>query len=236
MALAGLSMQPLLTDLAGFDRLLGKSDLSFRFLGVGNTMAALANSLSGEGKMTFGKGELRGLDLLGMLRNLDPSYVGEGAKTIFNAVGASFTMQDGNLYNEDLVLSAPYLKAAGKGRVGIGARDLDYRIVPTALEKDDGTGGIRVPLMVKGSWANPKFQLDLKALADQELADEKAKLKERAKEEADKARAQLKAKAEKELGLTQQDGESLEDAARRRAQEAVNQEAGKLLNKLLGGN
>ena len=76
----------------------------------------------------------------------------------------------------------------------------------------------------------------MKALADQELADEKAKLKDRAKEEAEKARAQLKAKAEKELGLTQQEGESLEDAAKRRAQEAVEQEAGKLLNKLLGGN
>ena len=236
LALGGLAMQPLLTDLAGFDRLIGNGDLSVRFVGSGNTVDALAQSLSGEGRMTFGKGELRGLDLVGMLRNLDPGYVGAGTKTIFNAVGASFTMRDGVLFNDDLLLSAPYLKAEGKGRVGIGARDLDYRILPTALEKDDGTGGIRVPLKITGPWEKPKFQLDLKALADQELAGEKAKLKARAKEEADRARAQLKAKAEKELGLKQQDSESLEDAARRRAREALDEQAGKLLKGLLGGN
>jgi AsmA protein len=232
LKLSNLAMQPLLTDLAEFDRLVGTGDLDLRFLGVGSSMAALAKSLSGEGKLNFGKGELRGLDLLGMLRTLNPSYVGEGTKTIFDAVSASYTMQDGVLYNDDLLLAAPYLKATGKGRVGIGARDLDYRIVPTALEKSDGTGGIKVPLKITGPWAKPKYQLDLKALADQELADEKAKLKE----EADKARAKLEAKAETELGVVRQEGESLTDAAKRRAQEAAKEEGGRFLNKLLGGN
>jgi len=236
LALAGLAMQPLLTDLAGFDRLIGTSDLSFRFLGAGNTVDAIAQSLSGEGKMSFGKGELRGLDLVGMLRNLDPGYVGAGSKTIFNAVGASFTMQNGVLYNDDLLLSAPYLKAEGKGRVGIGARDLDYRILPTALEKSDGTGGIGVPLMVTGPWANPKFQLDLKALADQQLAGEKANLQARAKEEAAKARARLEAQATKDLGIQRQEGESLRDAAKRRAQEELGAQTGKLLKGLFGNN
>ena len=47
--------------------------------------------------------------------------------------------------------------------------------------------------------------------------------------------AQARAKLEAELGVVQQDGESLEDAARRRMNEAVDQSAQKALRDLLGG-
>jgi AsmA protein len=40
---------------------------------------------------------------------------------------------------------------------------------------------------------------------------------------------------QEQLGIVQQDGETLEDAARRRAQEALDEEARKALEKLLGG-
>ncbi|MDZ4136187.1 MAG: AsmA-like C-terminal region-containing protein, partial [Paracoccaceae bacterium] len=231
-----LAMQPLLTDVAGFDRLLGTGDFALKFLGVGNSMAALMNSLSGSGRLSFGKGELRGLDLVGMLRTLDAGYVGQGAKTIFDAVTASFTLKDGVLSNDDLALAAPYISATGKGTVGIGARDLNYRIVPTALVKEDGSGGVRVPLLITGPWAKPRYQLDLKALADEKLKAQADQLKERAKQAEADAKAKLAAKAQKELGLTQQNGENLEAAAKRRAQEALADEAAKALRKMLGGN
>ncbi|MDG1282414.1 MAG: AsmA family protein [Pseudorhodobacter sp.] len=226
---AGLSMEPLLKDVADFDRLLGTADFRLKFLGVGNSMAALANDLAGDGQFRFGKGELRGLDLAGMLRNLDMSYMGEGSKTIFDGMSASFAINKGVLFNEDLMLDAPYVTAKGAGKVGIGARTLDYRVVPVALSKEDGTGGISVPLLIGGTWASPKFSLDLKSLADQKLDEEKARLEAEAK-------ARIEEKAASELGVVRQEGESLEDAAKRRAQEAAEKEAGKLLNKLFGGN
>lgn len=37
-----------------------------------------------------------------MLRNLDASYVGAGAKTIFESISASFTVEKGVLSNNDL--------------------------------------------------------------------------------------------------------------------------------------
>ncbi|WP_050527470.1 AsmA family protein [Pseudorhodobacter aquimaris] len=229
---AGMAMQPLLQDVADFDRLIGTGDISLKFLGVGNSMSAIMNSISGDGSVRFGKGELRGLDLVGMLRSLDVGYVGEGQKTIFDAITGSFTMQDGVLRNDDLQFSAPYVSAAGSGRIGIGARDLDYRLTATALADSDGSGGVSVPLLISGPWAQPKFRLDMQGLIDQNLAEEKERLKEKARAEEERAKAKL----EKELGLQREEGERLEDAAKRRAQEALEAEAARALKRLLGGN
>ena len=227
LSLGGMQMQPLLSDLAGYDRLTGTGDLRLKFLGVGNSVAAIMATLKGDGKLALGKGELRGFDLLGMLRSLDPGYVGEGQKTIFDGVSGSFTIAEGVLSNADLALKAPYVTATGKGTVGLGAQVIDYRIQPTALTKADGTGGVRVPLQVTGPWSGPRFALDLKALADQELADERAKLEA-------KAKADLEARAAEELGVVRRDGESLENAAKRRAAEALEEETQRVLQNLLG--
>ncbi|RGP35326.1 AsmA family protein [Pseudotabrizicola alkalilacus] len=228
LVLSGLAMQSLLMDLGGYDRLIGTGDLALKFLGVGNSVDAIMRSFSGSGSLRLGKGELRGLDIAGMLRTLDAGFVGEGQKTIFEAVTAGFTIDGGVLSNSDLAFQAPYVTATGNGEVNLGARTLDYRLRPVALAAVDGTGGVMVPLLITGSWASPKFRLDLEALA-------RERFEEQAKEAEARAKAELERKAEQELGIVRQEGESLEDAARRRAQEAIDAEAARLLQRLLGG-
>lgn len=239
LTLSDLAMQPLLMDLGGYDRLIGTGDLQLKFLGVGNSVDAIMRSFSGSGRLSLGKGELRGLDLAGMLRTLDTNYVGEGQKTIFESVSASFGIDKGVLTNDDLAFQAPYVTATGTGSVNLGARLLDYRLRPVALAAVDGTGGVRVPLLISGPWANPKFRLDLEALARERFEEQAKELEARARAEAAeaeaRARAELARRAQEELGIVRQDGESLEDAARRRAQEAIDAEAGRLLERLLGG-
>ena len=240
LTLAGLAMEPLLQDLGGYDRLIGTGDLGLKFLGIGNSLDEIMRSLSGSGTVRLGKGELRGLDVAGMLRTLDPGFVGEGQKTIFDGITASFAIDKGVLSNTDLAFKAPYVTATGSGTVGIGTRTLDYRLRPTALAAVDGTGGVMVPLLVTGTWAAPKFRLDLESLARERLQEEARALEERARAEAraaeDRAKAELERRAQEALGITRQDGESLEDAARRRAQEALDAETVRLLERLLGGN
>ena len=250
LKVAHMAMQPLLMDLADYERLIAVGDLRVKFLGVGNTVDAIMRSLSGEGSFTLGQGEILGLDLAGMLRNLDASYRGEGQKTVFNSIGATFTMKDGVLYNDDLSFVAPLARADGSGEVGIGTQTLNYRINPVALADENGSGGISVPVLITGTWANPKFRPDLKGLIDQNLADEKAALE--AKLAAEKAAAEARLQAEKAalqerldaeraaaeqrakdaLGVETQEGESVEDAARRKLEE----EAKRGLLNLLGNN
>ncbi len=235
LSFAGMALQPLLADFGGYQRLIGTGDMRVKFLGSGATVDAIMRSMSGSGSLALSNGEILGLDIAGMLRTLDTSYVGEGQKTIFDSLGGSFTMAGGVLHNEDLVLKSPYITARGVGDVGLGARNLEYRIKATALADDTGAGGLTAPLLIKGSWANPKFSLDLQAIADEKLAEQKAALEAQAEAKRAELEAAARAKLEAELGVVQQDGESLEDAARRRMNEAVDDEAQKALKKLLGG-
>ena len=238
LSLAGLQMQPLLSDLSGWDRLIGQGNLTLNFLGVGNSVDEIMQGLKGDGTLSLGKGELRGLDIAGMLRTLDPGFVGEGQKTIFDGAAGSFSIAGGVLSNSDLKLVAPYLTATGSGEVGLGARDLNYRLRPTALAGEDGTGGVMVPLLITGPWAKPRFTLDLESIAREKMEAEAKAVEERLRAEAAaaeaKAKAELEAKLQEELGVEAMEGESLEDAVRRRAEEALQNEAGKLLEGILG--
>ncbi len=137
--------------------------------------------LKGEGSLSLGQGELRGLDIGGMLRTLDPGFVGEGQKTIFDGIAGNFSIAGGVLSNSDLKLTAPYLTATGTGEVGLGARTLNYRLRPTALAGADGSGGIMVPLWITGPWADPTFRLDLETLAREKMEAEAKAAEERLK-------------------------------------------------------
>lgn len=189
----GIALQPLLVDAADIDRLIARGDLRVKFLASGNSVDALMKSLSGDGSFKVGGGELLGLDIAGMLRNLDASYRGSGQKTIFSEVTGSYTMKGGILHSDDLKFVSDHVDATGKGDVNIGARSVKYRLVPTAFTKKDldSAGGISVPVLIEGPWNRISYKPDLQSLFDAELEKQReeaaAKLKgdvERAKTEA----------------------------------------------------
>lgn len=226
---------PLLTELADFRRLQGTANLDLNVLGSGASLHAIMNSLNGQGQLAFAQGQILGLDLGGMLRNMDMSYMGEGQSTVYDNVTGTFAISGGALRNDDLRLTAPRFSVTGRGDVGVGAQTLDYRIVPVALGSDGGDG-FRVPLLITGPWNAPRFRLDLEALARDRLQEEAARIEALARDEArrleDRAKAEALAKLEAELGVQRQDGESLEDTLRRGLQD----ELGRRLQGLIGGN
>ena len=162
-----VQLAPLLTEFAGYERLEGTGSGVVNFLMVGNDMDTLMNSVSGAGNVQFGQGAILGLDIWGMIRNLDTSYQGEGARTVYDSISASFTMADGVLSNEDFLMDSSVGRVTGAGTVGIGAQVLDYTVTPEVLAGD--AGGLRVPLRISGAWSDPNYSLDLEALAGQEL-------------------------------------------------------------------
>ena len=240
LTFAGLQTQPLLTDLAGWDRLVSTADLELEFLGVGNSIDAVMKSLEGQGSLELGKGELRGLDIAGMLRTLDPGFVGEGQKTIFEGLAGTYSIAGGVLSNSDLKLVAPYLTAAGTGELGLGERTLKYRMRPTALAAEDGSGGVMVPLLITGAWADPSFRLDLESIAREKMEAEAkavaARLEEEAKAAETAAKAELEQRLREELGVEVAPGESVGDAAKDAATQALEDQAIKALEDILRGD
>jgi len=136
------------------------------------------------------------------------SYMGEGNRTIYDSITGSFAIEGGVLRNEDLLLAATAVRAGGRGTVNLGAQTLDYRVTPVALAGEDGTGGLRVPLLVTGPWSEPRYRLDLEGLAEQRLQQERERLEALARERAGQAISE-------QLGLEAVEGETLEDTARR---------------------
>ncbi|PTX53420.1 AsmA protein [Gemmobacter caeni] len=225
LSLKELNLQPLLQDLTGTDRLLGRGNVKLSFLGSGASVDAILRSLSGDIAVKMGKGEILGLDIVGMLRTMDPGYVGEGKRTIFDTAGMTAKITNGIAVSDDLNIAANLFTAGGAGQIDLGARSLDYRLLPR-LGGDDG---VEIPVLIKGPWASPKIRLDLEWLTQKRLDAEKARAEERAK-------ARLEELAKDKLGVTPQEGESLETAAKRRAQEALEAETGRILDKILNGN
>ncbi len=221
---AGVALHPLLVQLAGYDRLLATGDMTLNLLGVGSSLHALMNSLDGTGALRLGQGELRGFDLAGMIRNLDPGFVGAGQKTIFDSVAATFRVENGVLRNDDLAVTSPLVNASGTGRIGLGAQDIDYRLLPVLMEGADNQG-IKVPVIVSGPWADPRFRLDLEALVKQEFGDEIDALK-------DKAETAVTEKISEELGVDVESLDTLEDTLK----EELEDRATRGILDLLGGN
>jgi AsmA protein len=218
MNAAGIDMQAVLRDAAGIERLTGAANAEMKFLGVGASVDAIMNSLSGSGAVKFGKGTILGIDLDRLMRS---GQVG-GGTTVFDSLGATWIIDAGVLRNEDLLLKLKNYEARGAGQVGLGQQTIDYTFTPVALRANEGNG-IAIPVRIRGPWANPTIQPDLEAAIDLNLGakieEEKAKIKAEAK-------AAVREKVAEELGVVDE-GQSLEDAARQKVED-------KLKNKLLG--
>lgn len=205
----GVETKTLLGDMAGITRLSGKAGGRLKFLGVGQSMDAIMKSLSGEGALEMGQGHIAGFDLDKLMR----SGNGSGGTTIFDTLDASFTLEKGNMRNSDLKLLLPNVEATGKGRIGLGARDIDYLFTPVALKARDGKG-LAIPVRIKGPWSGPKITPDLGAAVDLNFAEEKKELE-------DKAKAEVQKKLEEKLDMQVEEGQSLEDAVKQKAEEEL---------------
>ena len=151
-----------------------------------------------------------------------------GVDIIQNCEVTGFDIENGTLSNNDLLFDAPLLTAKGAGDVGIGKQTLNYRVTPTEVLG----GNIKVPVLISGTWANPKFRPDLENLFDAELEEQKKKLEAQAQAAIDAEKKKLEDKVKDNLGL-QPDGEgSVEDQLK----EKLEDELIKGLGNLFGNN
>ena len=205
LAARGIQMQPLLVQTAGLSRFKGTGDADLSFLGVGQSIDAIMRSLKGDGALNVGRGSIDGIDLDALMGNFDV----KGGTTVFDSLGATFTMDQGVLTNSDLLMLLPNFTATGVGKVGIGAQTVDYTVTPKAL-RVNGDRGFAVPVRIFGPWASPQIKPDLQAAIDLNFAAEK-----------EKAQQKLENKLQEKLGVAREDGQSVEDALKDRVEDEL---------------
>jgi len=77
-----------------------------------------------------------------------------------------------------------------------------------------------VPVRIKGPWAAPKIWPDLEAVVDQNFAEERKKVE-----------AEVNKKVADKLGVTVEEGETVEDAVKKRLDDEINKKLGDLFGK-----
>lgn len=215
-----IEMARALPVLTGMHRFSGLASGRLKFLGVGQSEDEIMRSLSGSGSIGMGQGAISGLDL----HRLMDGDLRHGGTTVFNSLSASFTIEKGNLDNQDLLLTLKNYRADGKGRIGIGARDIDYLFTPVALRANSGKGR-SIPIRIVGPWADPKIHANLAKALEAAAEAELGKVGKTAKDA-------LHGKLGEELGTTVKNSGDAEKAIKNKLEE----EAKKGLLKLFGAD
>ncbi|MEP1199333.1 AsmA family protein [Tateyamaria sp.] len=205
---SGIDMQAVLRDAAQIERLTGAADAEMSFLGSGQTVDAIMKSLSGNGSIQFGQGTIIGIDLDRLMRS---GAAGAGT-TVFDSLGASWTIDGGVMRNEDLLLSLSNYEARGKGQIGLGEQTIDYIFTPVALRANEGNG-IAIPVRMVGPWADISIRPDFEAAIDLNFSAEKERLEQQAEDA-------VRSKVADELNVTDE-GQDLEDAAKQKLEDEL---------------
>lgn len=202
--LTGISIGPLLRDVAETDRLEGKGNVALDVTSFGKTVGAMKKALAGTAKVELKDGALKGIDIAGVLRQAKSALRGQSAaaggsteRSDFSALSASFAIKNGVARNEDLDVKAPAFRVAGRGDIDIGNSRLDYTTKASVVSTSKGQGGgelgqvsgLTVPVRLTGTFDNLKYDVNYGAVAA-DLAKSRAgeKLKERLGDEKVKER------------------------------------------------
>jgi len=170
----GIQAAPLLTDVAGFDRLEGIGQFDISIQTKGRSQKEMVGALEGKGAVKFLDGAIKGINLAAMARNVSAAFLDptarEAQKTDFAELSGTFTIAQGILRNDDLVLLSPLLRLTGAGRTDLPQRTVNYRIEPKVAATSEGqggaaeVGGVTVPVIVEGPWDDLTYRPDLAGL------------------------------------------------------------------------
>ena len=173
----GIQVGPLLHDMLQKDFLVGalESDIEIKMKGDGPVM--IKQTLNGKGNLLFRDGAIVGIDLAGMVRNVASQFgisveLKEKPKTDFAEFSAPFTIKNGLVNTPGTTIISPLLRVVVKGDAHLVKESINMRIEPkfvaTLNGQDDSEqhSGITVPIIVTGSFADPKFRPDLQGLID----------------------------------------------------------------------
>ncbi|MEQ1836942.1 MAG: AsmA family protein [Candidatus Nitrotoga sp.] len=196
--LSDINIAPLLKDMADFDTLMGRGDVTLDLKTQGNTVNALKKSLNGNMALLLKDGAIKGINIAKKIRDVQGKF-GKGSaaqtesankeeQTDFSEMKASFKVTQSVAHNDDLLMKSPLLRLSGVGDIDIGNDSINYLARATlakTLEGQGGSdqvGGLTVPVRLSGPFTNLKYKLEFES-----MVSEATKQKIEAKKEEIKA-------------------------------------------------
>jgi len=176
----GIQAGPLLNDVLKKDILEGTLKARTQITLAGDTPETIKKTISGDGDLLFLDGAIKGIDLAGMVRNVQAAFglaekSEEKPKTDFAEFQVPFTIKRGLVNTSKTVLLSPLVRVTAAGKAHLVTETLDFRVEPKFVATLKGQGdtkersGIMVPVLVSGTFAEPKFKPDLEAMVKDKL-------------------------------------------------------------------
>ncbi|HQT43246.1 MAG TPA: AsmA family protein [Halothiobacillus sp.] len=178
LATKNIALQPALTAAMGEERVSGTGDINFDGRAQGSSLNKLKATLDGKTNFALRNGKIKGIDLGYMLRAAQARLQGDTAAvpkqevTDFSTITASATIVNGIAHNDDLQAASPLLRVTGAGDVDLARATINYVLNAIVVNTATGQEGkaleklkqLSVPIKITGTFAQPKFGIDLQAL------------------------------------------------------------------------
>ena len=204
--LSGVSINPLMKDLADKDLLEGRGNVALDVTSHGDSVAAMKKALAGSASLSLKDGAIKGINLAQSLRDLKGKLGAKqdatqqakaGDKTDFSELTASLKIANGIAHNEDLAMKSPFLRLSGAGDIDIGGGQMNYLAKASVVASSAGQGGegldqlkgLTVPVRVTGPFDSLSYKIEFGS-----LVSDVAKAKVEAKKEEVKAKVEEKTK------------------------------------------
>jgi AsmA protein len=175
--LSNVDGRPFLAAASGFDKVDGRLNASVDVSGQGATQNSLLRSMNGQAAFRFADGALRGIDIAKIYNNLaailaqgGQNVTQEGDRTAFTEFFANFAIQQGVASTQDITLNGPFVRMNGQGQTDLVTQELAFRLMPQLVRSVQGQGatqdvsGLGVPVLIGGTWSNPRIGPDLQSL------------------------------------------------------------------------
>jgi AsmA protein len=173
--LDGVQVEPLLKDFLDKDFISGATLARISLAMTGDTPDEIRKTLGGKGDLQFNDGAIRNVNLLDMVQNIQAAFGSGGAaqsqETRFSEFQSQFTITNGVVNTSSTSVSSPVLRVDVTGRANLVDETLDFRVDPTYInpknQKESGMSisGNQVPVLVTGTFSDPKFKPDLESAA-----------------------------------------------------------------------
>ncbi len=215
--LAGISIGPLLRELANKDMLEGRGNVKLALRTGGATGSVMKRALGGTLAVALRDGSIKGINLGETMRNArnllrvggnnETRDSDVAKKTDFTEMTMTATITDGIARSSDLEVKSPLLRIGGEGSANLVASSLDYTvrasIVGTSTGQDgkelEELRGVTIPVRLTGPFSGPKWQIDWASAGRDALKSRAAaELRERLK--TDELRDKATEKARERVG------------------------------------
>jgi AsmA protein len=209
----GINIEPLLIDLMGESSVSGVANIKASLTTRGNNMTAIKSTLNGNAEFSFQDGAITGIDVGALIKQAEAVLKGDLAaamvkgegKTAFSNMSGTAQITNGLVNNNDLLVTSGLVNIKGAGTANLVSEKIDYRLTlqrTKALEAKETTDtkdlkNILIPVNVKGTFAKPSVQLDVKAIM---LATQKEKIEEKKQELKEKVNEKLNEKLKGRAG------------------------------------